>query len=79
MNETRTLARFVVETRFADLPTRLVDNCKIAVLDAIVVQQQIQIDRARTPAPLDGAISAELAFDPEKRLEQRGRPSPTAS
>src|SRR6266567_6670723 len=35
MNETRTLARFVVETRFADLPTRLVDNCKIAVLDAI--------------------------------------------
>ena len=35
MNETRALARFVVETRFADLPTRLVDNCKIAVLDAI--------------------------------------------
>src|SRR2546426_8722149 len=35
MNETRTLARFVVETRLADLPTRLVDNCKIAVLDAI--------------------------------------------
>src|SRR5437899_8676547 len=35
MNETRTLARFVVETRFADLPTRLADNCKIAVLDAI--------------------------------------------
>src|SRR5438552_16601503 len=35
MNETRTLARFVVETRFADLPTRLVDKCKIAVLDAI--------------------------------------------
>src|SRR6266436_7755160 len=35
MNETRTLARFVVETRFADLPSRLVDNCKIAVLDAI--------------------------------------------
>src|SRR2546426_502549 len=35
MNETRKLARFVVETRFADLPTRLVDNCKIAVLDAI--------------------------------------------
>src|SRR5947199_370243 len=36
MNETRTLARFVVETRFADLPTRLVDNCKIAVPDATV-------------------------------------------
>jgi len=35
MNETRTLARFVVETRFADLPTGLVGNCKSAVLDAI--------------------------------------------
>jgi 2-methylcitrate dehydratase PrpD len=35
MDETRTLARFVVETRFTDLPRRLVDNCKIAVLDAL--------------------------------------------
>jgi hypothetical protein len=35
MNETRTLAQFVVETRFADLPGGLVDNCKIAVLDAL--------------------------------------------
>jgi 2-methylcitrate dehydratase PrpD len=35
MNETRTLARFVVETRFTDLPRALVDSCKIAVLDAI--------------------------------------------
>lgn len=35
MNETRTLARFVAETKFTDLPRRLVDNCKIAVLDAI--------------------------------------------
>jgi 2-methylcitrate dehydratase PrpD len=35
MNETRTLARFVVETRFTDLPRGLVDNCKIAVLDAL--------------------------------------------
>jgi 2-methylcitrate dehydratase PrpD len=35
VNETRTLARFVVETRFADLPRGLVDNCKIAVLDAL--------------------------------------------
>ena len=34
MHETRTLARFVVETRFTDLPRGLVDNCKIAVLDA---------------------------------------------
>src|SRR5881397_531668 len=33
MNETRTLARFVAETGFAALPRRLVDNCKIAVLD----------------------------------------------
>ena len=35
MNETRTLARFVAETRFTDLPRGLVDNCKIAVLDAL--------------------------------------------
>jgi 2-methylcitrate dehydratase PrpD len=33
MNETRTLARFVAQTTFTDLPRRLVDNCKIAVLD----------------------------------------------
>src|SRR5881398_1991965 len=35
MNETRTLARFVAETRFTDLPRGLVDSCKIAVLDAL--------------------------------------------
>src|SRR5262245_35224494 len=35
MNETRTLARFVAETKFTDLPRPLVDSCKIAVLDAI--------------------------------------------
>src|SRR5438552_3446084 len=35
MNETRTLARFVADTRFADLPRGLVENCKIAVLDAL--------------------------------------------
>jgi 2-methylcitrate dehydratase PrpD len=35
MNETRTLARFVAKTQFADLPKGLVHNCKIAVLDAI--------------------------------------------
>ena len=33
MNETRTLARFVAETTFADLPRRLVENLKITVLD----------------------------------------------
>jgi 2-methylcitrate dehydratase PrpD len=33
MNETRTLARFVAETTFADLPRRLVENLKIAVID----------------------------------------------
>ena len=32
MNETRTRARVVVDTRFADLPNGLFDNCKIAVL-----------------------------------------------
>ena len=35
MNETRALARFAAETTFADLPRTLVDNCKIAVLDAL--------------------------------------------
>jgi 2-methylcitrate dehydratase PrpD len=35
MGETRTLARFVADTRFTDLPGGLVDNCKIAVLDAL--------------------------------------------
>jgi 2-methylcitrate dehydratase PrpD len=35
MNETRALARFAAETGFADLPRTLVDNCKIAVLDAL--------------------------------------------
>ena len=35
MHETRALARFVAETRFADLPRALVANCKIAVLDAL--------------------------------------------
>jgi 2-methylcitrate dehydratase PrpD len=34
MDETRTLARFVAQTRFTDLPRGLVDECKIAVLDA---------------------------------------------
>jgi 2-methylcitrate dehydratase PrpD len=33
--ETRALARFVVRTRFTDLPQALVDNCKIAVLDTL--------------------------------------------
>jgi 2-methylcitrate dehydratase PrpD len=33
VNETRTLARFVAQTRFADLPRSLVDNCKLTVLD----------------------------------------------
>jgi hypothetical protein len=32
MNETRTRARIVVDTRFADLPNNLFDNCRIAVL-----------------------------------------------
>jgi 2-methylcitrate dehydratase PrpD len=35
MNETRTLARFVAQTRFADLPRTLVDNVKITLLDTI--------------------------------------------
>ena len=33
MNETRTLARFVAQTQFDDLPTGLVDNLKLTVLD----------------------------------------------
>src|SRR5215831_6602986 len=35
MNETRALARFVAETQFTGLPGGLVENCKIAVLDAL--------------------------------------------
>ena len=35
MHETRTLARFIVETGFPDLPAGLVEECKIAVLDAL--------------------------------------------
>src|SRR5215475_6355042 len=35
MNETRTLARFVAETTFADLPRRLVENLTITVLDTL--------------------------------------------
>jgi 2-methylcitrate dehydratase PrpD len=35
MNETRALARFAAETRFADLPPGLVDNLKITLLDAL--------------------------------------------
>src|SRR5262244_4268675 len=35
MNETRALAGFVAESQFADLPGGLVENCKIAVLDAL--------------------------------------------
>ncbi|HTY78133.1 MAG TPA: MmgE/PrpD family protein [Candidatus Bathyarchaeia archaeon] len=35
MNETRALARFVAETGFDDLPRGLVENCKIALLDAL--------------------------------------------
>jgi 2-methylcitrate dehydratase PrpD len=35
MNETRTLARFVAQTQFTDLPRSLVDNLKITVLDTI--------------------------------------------
>ena len=33
MNETRTLAGFVAQTKFTELPRRLVDNLKITVLD----------------------------------------------
>jgi 2-methylcitrate dehydratase PrpD len=35
MHETRTLAQFIVETGFQDLPLGLVEECKIAVLDAL--------------------------------------------
>jgi 2-methylcitrate dehydratase PrpD len=34
-DETQTLARFVVETSFADLPTSLVTECRTAVLDTL--------------------------------------------
>jgi hypothetical protein len=52
VNETRTLARFVAVTRFADLPGRLVDHLKIAVLDAIGAGQ----GRAVQPVHLAGRL-----------------------
>src|SRR5262245_58990334 len=33
MHETRTLAQFVAQIQYADLPASLIDECKIAVLD----------------------------------------------
>src|SRR5262249_45166823 len=35
MHETRTLARFVAETRFTDLPRQLVENLTITILDTL--------------------------------------------
>jgi len=35
MNETRTLAQFVAQTKFTDLPPRLVENLKITILDTL--------------------------------------------
>lgn len=35
MHETRTLAQFITDTTFADLPSGLVNECKIAVLDTL--------------------------------------------
>ncbi len=35
MHETQTLAQFVTDTNFSDLPSGLVDECKIAVLDTV--------------------------------------------
>src|SRR5438132_11667216 len=35
MNETRTLTRFVADTKFTYLPRRLVENLKITVLDTV--------------------------------------------
>src|SRR5437773_1079312 len=35
MHETRTLAQFVAQIQFADLPPSLIDECKIGVLDTL--------------------------------------------
>jgi 2-methylcitrate dehydratase PrpD len=35
MHETKTLARFIADTRYADLPASLVTECKIATLDVL--------------------------------------------
>ena len=35
MHETRTLAAFVVDTQFADLPSSVVEECRMAVLDTL--------------------------------------------
>ena len=70
MNETRTLARFVAQTTFADLPRRLVDNLKITVLDtvgaALVGTRQPWARRIL-------AVVEELGGAPEASVIQRGR------
>jgi 2-methylcitrate dehydratase PrpD len=73
MNETRALAGFVVETRFTDLPRGLVDNCKIAVLDAIGAgfvgavqpwaQRIVAVVRALGGAPRASVIHQEWRTD----------------
>ncbi len=35
MHETRTLAQFVVDTGYDNLPASLIDDCKIATLDTL--------------------------------------------
>src|SRR5207248_1418704 len=66
MNETRTLARFVADTTFTDLPRRLVENLKITVLDtfgaALVGTRQPWAQRIVAVAnALGGAAGAAVA------------------
>ena len=73
MTQTRVLARFVAETRFADLPRGLVANCKIAVLDALAAgfvgtvqpwaQRIVSVVRALGGTPEASVIHADWRTD----------------
>ena len=48
MHETRTLAQFVAQIQFADLPSSLIDECKIAVLDTFAAVSLVPYSRGRS-------------------------------
>jgi hypothetical protein len=76
MNETRTRARVVVDTRFADLPNGLFDNCKIAVLTLGICLIELDIAPTRRVRKdhmswesLDLPRTVSLPFDPPQGRE----------
>src|SRR5262249_60068777 len=69
MRETCTLAQFVAQTQFTDVPASLVDDCKIMVLDtfgagfvgAMQPWAQCAVDMVRT---LGGGSEASVIYQP---------------